>query len=126
MEFIFGGAYQGMEEYAQNMRGASKIVRLDADMREIDFTAADAFNGLELFVLGCVRRGESIVSYFERHSDEWADKMLIGLDFSCGVVPMDAEMRLWREENGRLNNYLAQHAARVARLFCGIPQVIRQ
>ncbi len=126
MIFIFGGAHQGMAEYVRTALGMTNIVHLDADMCEIDFAAAEAFDGLEMFALGCVRRGESVVSYFEQHCAEWAGKALIGLDFSCGVVPMDAEMRLWREENGRLNNYLAQRAARVVRLFCGIPQVIRE
>ena len=51
--------------------------------------------------------------------------MLIGVDFSCGVVPMDAEMRRWRDENGRPNNYLSARAERVVRMFCGLPQVLK-
>ena len=51
--------------------------------------------------------------------------MFIGTDFSCGVVPMDARLRLWREENGRLNNYLAGEAERVVRCVCGIAQGIK-
>ena len=125
MIFVFGGAYQGMEEYAREKLEAANILQLSADMRDIDFSAADAFTGLEQFVLGCVQRGEQAVSYFDRQIDEWSDKIMIGLDFSCGVVPLDAQLRLWREENGRLNNYLAGHAERVVRLFCGIPQELK-
>ena len=51
--------------------------------------------------------------------------MLIGQDFSCGLVPMDAQLRLWREENGRMNNLLAGRAERVVRMFCGIAQVLK-
>ena len=124
MTFLFGGVYQGMEEYARTHMGVESFhIIQDADT-EVDFSSG-AVLGLEKFVLGCVRRGESAVSYFEVHASEWANAVLIGMDFSCGLVPMDAQQRLWREENGRLNNYLAQRADRVVRLFCGLPQVIK-
>jgi len=124
MTFVFGGSYQGMEEYVQANCGAGEIVTLNEDAREIDFSAG-AIAGLERFVLGCVQRGESAKEYFAQHRGEWEDCALIGTDFSCGVVPMDAQLRLWREENGRLNNYLAGEAERVVRCFCGIAQVIK-
>lgn len=124
MVFIFGGAHQGMEDYAREHCGAAEICALREDDREIDFSQR-ALSGLDRFVLGCVRRGESASDYFERHAADWADSVLIGTDFSCGVVPMDAQLRLWREENGRLNNLLAARAARVVRMFCGIAQVLK-
>ena len=126
MTFVFGGAHQGMAEYVRETLNVSDIAVLDGNMCSIDFSKASAFEGIEKFVLGCVRRHENAIDCFEAHKAEWADKVLIGLDFSCGVVPMDAEMRLWREENGRLNNYLAKHAQRVVRLFCGLPQELKK
>jgi len=124
MVFVFGGAYQGMEEYVREACGAECVQALNAACAEIDFSA-QAVSGLEQFVLGCVQRGESAVDYFEKHAGEWAHCALIGMDFSCGVVPVDAQMRLWREENGRLNNYLSGKAQRVVRMFCGLPQVLK-
>ena len=124
MIFVFGGAYQGMEEYAREQCGAKEIVRLSEDDAQIDFSTG-AVAGLERYVLGCVRRGESAREYFENHRDAWKDAVLIGTDFSCGLVPMEAKNRLWREENGRLNNFLAGAAERVVRMFCGIAQVIK-
>ena len=124
MILIFGGAHQGMEEYARKVCGAREIRTVDEESREIDFSTG-AVCGLERFALGCVRRGENAREYFEAHRDEWKDAVLIGTDFSCGLVPMEAENRLWREENGRLNNYLAGEAVRVVRMFCGIAQVIK-
>lgn len=122
MTFIFGGAYQGMEEYAREAYGARRFCMLDEQSREIDFTA-DAVMGLEKYVLGCVRRGEDPRAAFE--DGKYEKCLLIGMDFSCGVVPMDAEMRRWRDENGRLNNYLSARAERVVRMFCGLPQVLK-
>ena len=123
MTFIFGGAYQGMEAQAASL-GAKTIARLNAESTAVDFSA-DAIAGLEMFALGCVRRGESPTAYFDAHRDEWKDKILIGVDLSAGVVPMEAELRLWRDENGRLNNELASQADRVIRMFCGIGQVVK-
>ena len=124
MIFVFGGAHQGLEEYAREQCGADRIVQLSEDDAQIDFSTG-AVAGLERYVLGCVRRGENAREYFEAHRAAWKDAVLRGTDFSCGLVPMEAENRLWREENGRLNNYLAGEAARVVRMFCGIAQVIK-
>lgn len=124
MIFLFGGAHQGMEAYAREQLGAGDLCMLEEDDREIDFSTG-AVAGLEKFVLGCVRRGENAQRYFEGRESEWSDAILIGMDFSCGLVPMDAQLRLWREENGRLNNFLAQRAERVVRMFCGLPQVLK-
>ena len=124
MIFLFGGAYQGMEEYARAELGVEEFERLTEQSREIRFDRG-AVVGLEAFALGCVIRGESAIDYFERHASQWRNAVLIGTDFSCGLVPMDAQQRLWREENGRLNNFLAERAQRVVRLFCGLPQVLK-
>lgn len=124
MVFVFGGAYQGMEEYALHTCGATQILSLTEADHQIDFSSP-AISGLEQFVLGCVKRGESAVEYFSRHRQQWENSILIGLDFSCGLVPMDAQLRLWREENGRLNNYLSGEAERVVRMFCGLAQNIK-
>jgi len=124
MTFIFGGAHQGMEEYVRNELGISEICVLDENTRELDLSKK-AFCGVERFVLGCVRRGENAKEYFESRLGALDGAVLIGVDLSCGVVPMEAEMRFWRDENGRVNNLLAAHARRVVRLFCGIAQVLK-
>ena len=46
-------------------------------------------------------------------------------DISAGVVPMDPEVRRWREENGKFGRYLAENAEAVYRVFCGLEQRIR-
>ena len=51
--------------------------------------------------------------------------ILICDDISCGVVPMDKEVRAWREATGRAINALAAQADRVVRVFCGLPMVLK-
>ena len=55
-----------------------------------------------------------------------SEKILICEDISCGVVPMDAEAREWREAVGRMNAMLASKAERVTRLFCGLPLELKR
>ncbi len=122
MIFVFGGAHQGRGEFVRSL-GYARILEAD-EGGAIDFSAG-AVRGLERWALGCVRRGESPVERFAALEPEWCDCALIGTDFSCGVVPMEPELRRWREENGRLNNYLAARAERVVRMFCGLPQELK-
>lgn len=123
MIFIFGSAYQGMEDYARTHFNAKDIITVSPE-GSCDFSSG-AINGLENFALACVRRGESSVERFEALFEQWKDAILIGLDFSCGLVPMDAETRAWREENGRLNTYLANRSEHTIRMFCGLGQVLK-
>ena len=51
--------------------------------------------------------------------------ILICDEVGCGVVPVDPAQRARREAVGRLCCRLAQRAARVERIFCGLPMVLK-
>ena len=126
MELIIGGAYQGKLAYAKETFSLAQedIFVCSETCTRIDFTKKAVY-GIELFTLACVRAGVSPRAYFEAHRGKWARSVLICTDISCGVVPVDAQLRAWREETGRLLNDLSAGAGRVTRLFCGIAQVIK-
>ena len=50
---------------------------------------------------------------------------VIATETGGGVVPVDARERAAREAAGRLNCLLAEQAAAVVRVFCGIPVLIQ-
>ena len=54
--------------------------------------------------------------------DVLAQFALICRDIFCGVVPMGAENRAWRQKTGRLCQYLSREAEQVSRIFCGLEQ----
>ena len=56
---------------------------------------------------------------------ERADAVVIADDIFCGVVPLEAETRLWREETGRALTALAREADTVTRIFCGLPMRLK-
>ena len=126
MIFIIGGSYQGKREYALEKFGLSDsdVFVCTDEAKEIDFTKR-VIAHIEQFALGCVKRGEEPKNYWQAHMNSLADSILISDDVSCGVVPIDAVIRAWREATGRANNYLAREADQVIRVFCGLGQVIK-
>lgn len=124
MVVIIGGAYQGKADYAKAELGVREIYECTEQTTKPDFSTG-CVSHLERFSLACVRAGlepkEEIVKLLEGHGDT----VLICDDISCGVVPVDAELRAWREATGRMMNELSNRAERVVRLFCGIPQVLK-
>lgn len=115
MILITGGAYQGKTDYAKENYGIT-----DAEI--CDLTQGfdpqkRCYTHLEQYVLSCMRAGTEI-SFPQ-------DCIVICDDISCGVVPMDAEIRAWREQTGRTLNALAAQAERVVRIFCGLELILK-
>lgn len=46
-------------------------------------------------------------------------------EIGCGIVPIDKTDRFWREMTGDACQYLAARAAKVCRVVCGIPMVLK-
>lgn len=115
MDLIIGGAYQGKLDYAKNTFSVKDedICVCVPDM-EPDFTKK-CFVHFENYVLRCLREDCEITS------DLRPDAVIIADDIFCGVVPMDTEVRAWREDTGRVLTALSLKADTVTRLFCGLP-----
>lgn len=132
MHLIFGGAYQGKLDYAkeryqlkdQEIFFCSSVEGECTAGPNIDFTKK-AVDGLEEFVLGCVRCGIEAKDYLEANREEWKDTVFICTDISSGIVPFEKELRAWREMVGRTLMYLGKEAEEVTRIFCGLPQKIK-
>ena len=123
MKLIFGGAFQGKLEYVHKNFDIKTICECN-ETAEPDFSK-DVVCALEKFVLKCVRDGVEAADYFRENKEKWQDKVLILTDVSQGIVPMDAELRAFREMNGRLMLYLASEAEEVIRVFCGIGKKVK-
>jgi len=120
MTLIFGGAYQGKLAYAKQVFGSeAKISRCSEDEETLDFSGT-IITGYHLLVLAQLRNGIDPCAYLEAHWDDLREKVILSDDISCGVVPIDAEMRQWREALGRCLGMLSRKADSVIRVFCGI------
>lgn len=125
MDLITGGAYQGKTEYAKESFALKENDFFDcAEAPEVDFSRR-CINKTERFTLWCARNGMDAAGYFEAHREEWRNSVIICADVSSGVVPLGADMRAWREQNGKLCVYLSARAQTVTRVFCGLPQRLK-
>ena len=125
MDFIIGGAYQGKLACAKR-----KFDLKDEDVFTCTEDAGIAFGArcidkLEEFTLWCVRTGADALEIFRENRDLWENSVLICCDIFCGVVPLGADMRAWREMTGRLCAYLSGEADSVTRVFCGLEQKLK-
>ena len=120
MVLIIGGAYQGKLDYAKETFSIT-----DADV------AICGAEGID-FSKRCIYKIEEFtynhpdpIGYFHAHRSEWQNSILILQDIFCGVVPMGAENRAWRQRTGRLVQYLSREATQVSRIFCGLEQRLK-
>ena len=124
MKLIIGGAYQGKTEYAKKVFSLSDKDIFVCENTEIDFSSP-CIDNLEKFTFACVKSDIDPVEYFKQHSEKWKNSVIICQDIFCGVVPMGAENRKWRQETGRLCQYLSKEAESVVRIFCGLEQKLK-
>ena len=121
MEFIIGGANQGKQDNALKKYNLTENeIFTCTEEHGIEFGARCIYK-IEEFTLWCVRNGKDATEIFKENRNKWADSVLICQDIFCGVVPLGADMRAWRDMTGRLCAYLSEEAASVTRMFCGLP-----
>ena len=125
MYLIIGGAYQGKLEYAKERFGLMNEEISDCYEDEgPDFSKRCLYH-LERYVLFCLRKGIDPAANIKKWHDANGDGVLICEDIFCGLVPVDEELRAWREVAGRLVAWTAENSDGVVRLFCGLPQVLK-
>jgi len=126
MKFIIGGSYQGKLEFARQAFSIEDgdIFLCTEETSAIDFTKG-CIAYIDRYALNRIRAGVEPADAFKANLAQLKDAVIIANDVSSGIVPVDRDLRAWREACGRMNNYLAREADEVWRLFCGLPQRIK-
>ena len=125
MNFIIGGAYQGKLDCAKKKYSVTEEEIFTCTEENGIVFGARCIDKIEEFTLWCVRNEQDATEIFRKHRAGWENSVLICQDIFCGVVPMGADMRAWREMTGRLCAYLSAEAESVTRMFCGLEQVLK-
>jgi len=126
MVLIFGGVYQGKLDYALTRLGLTEDdVYLCSEEDTAMPQGRKIICGLDKWILALIRTDMNVEELTGRFIENCENAVVICNDISCGVVPMDADFRKWREAVGRTLGKLAQSADEVVRLFCGIPTHIK-
>lgn len=113
MILVVGGQGSGKREFVRGLGYA------DVDM-------AESLSGREpvLVDLHRVLRDDNLVP--DAVATEVAGKKVIVCnEVGCGVVPMDASERAWRDRVGRTCARIAGQADTVVRMCCGIPHYLK-
>lgn len=133
MILVTGGAYQGKKKIARDLWQQKKVVQ---DALEPVVVAGDTANIKQLL------QAEIIVQFhlwIRRMAEEGTDPyplvhqifqenpwVILTLDqVGCGVVPIDAFDRKYRETVGRISCLLAEQAKEVYLVTCGIARRIK-
>ena len=120
MILIIGGAYQGKLDFVKKTFDVTTEEIYTCTAGEIDFSSRCIYR-IEEFTYG----HPDPVNFFKANRELWENSILICEDIFCGVVPMNPELRAWRQKTGRLCQYLAKEAKQVSRIFCGLEQRIK-
>lgn len=131
MKLVIGGYAQGKLHYVQqnmiSQREQRKTIILDGTLdvfRKTDGSTV-IVNHLHRYIREQLHQGknpeEAIMTFLGEHPDG----ILICDEIGNGIVPIEAEERIYRERTGRILEHLAAQADEVVRVVCGIGQRIK-
>lgn len=126
MKLMIGGA-------CQNKRQAACEV-WNIELREIIDGASCGFDEIfccravsdfHIFIRRMLAEGKNPAELISKLSAQNPDIMIISDEIGYGIVPMDKDLRAWRECTGRICCEIAACSEEVVRVTAGIPQVIK-
>ena len=124
MVLVFGGAYNGKLDFVKEQFNVSEDDIFYCGVNEIDFSKK-VICGLHKFTYNNILKEINSLQYIKENINLFKDKIIISDEISSGIVPLNKEDRMWREETGRCLQYLSKESSCVYRIFCGIPTIIK-
>ncbi|MBQ8663044.1 MAG: bifunctional adenosylcobinamide kinase/adenosylcobinamide-phosphate guanylyltransferase [Eubacterium sp.] len=130
MKMIIGGAYQGQIEWAQEQyKDINWINGETCEFSEV-FTCQGILN-FHAYMKRILQEEPDIVSesklqiLAERLIEKNPDIIVVSDEIGCGLVPIDAFERQYREQTGRICTELASYSEQVVRVVMGIGTIIK-
>lgn len=108
MVLITGGSFQGKRKFAEQTFPGKEIVE-----------------HFELHIRECLKERKDPKMFTAHYIIRHADAVFLMDEIGCGLVPMEKEERIWREEAGRAGCLLARQAEEVYRVTAGIGMRIK-
>ncbi len=128
VHFILGGRSQGKKEYALSLKDDNSFKVLDLaeeDNSIYDCNDFDIIINLHEWVKHTLKRKEEPLRIIKDMVLLFNEKIITGDEIGCGIVPIDSFERLWRDETGRVYQFICKNADIVDRVFAGIPVRIK-
>lgn len=124
MILVTGGAFQGKLEFAKNLLNMSdeeRPVIVEGELlQEKDAGEADIIAHFHLYIRRLLEEGRDVREAVGKLLLQNPNLILEVTELGCGIVPVDAFDRNYRETVGRICCELAKEAEAVYRVHCGI------
>ncbi|WP_330397838.1 bifunctional adenosylcobinamide kinase/adenosylcobinamide-phosphate guanylyltransferase [Lachnoclostridium sp. An169] len=124
IRLVTGGAYQGKSRYAEKLYPGIEW----ADGATCPLSEAEHCRGMKnfhLFIRRWLLSGDTKERLLAILLEKNGNLAVVFDEIGCGLVPVDAFEREYREAAGRICTGLARSAVRVDRVVCGIGSRIR-
>lgn len=126
MLLITGGAYQGKMEYALTIKKIDKKDVLDGEICEFEeLLEKPMVTQFHLWIKRMLSQEKDVNELVEQIIQRNPEIIILVNELGCGVVPVDAFDRNYREITGRICCRIAKEAKEVHRVMCGIGTVIK-
>lgn len=124
MKLVTGGAYQGKLGYAKDLYpDAAWEDGAECGLQDIE--TCEALDRFHLFVRRWLEAGRTKEELIDTVLEKNSGILLVCDEVGCGLVPVDAFEREYREAVGRICTAFADRADRVDRVVCGIGMRIK-
>lgn len=123
MILVTGGAFQGKTDFVKSNFLYSMIDGENCDFNSVLF--AKCVKNYHLLVKRLIEQGKNPIAFTQRLCRENPRIIVIMNEIGGGIVPIEKEDRIWREQVGRAGCIIAAFSDIVVRLCCGIPTVIK-
>lgn len=121
MDLIIGGAYQGKKHFAFERFGIEESALIDGRLCEYEeLKYAKGIHHLQDYIKRMLLEEREPMDYLLEQVELNQDAVILCNELGCGLVPMDAFDRRYRELVGRIQCELAKRADSVYRVYCGI------
>ncbi|MCR5122588.1 MAG: bifunctional adenosylcobinamide kinase/adenosylcobinamide-phosphate guanylyltransferase [Ruminococcus sp.] len=124
MIFIIGGTAQGKRLFAAECLGMTDF----SDGGKASYEAlmdSEVIVDYHKLVRRLMNDGFDPVTFTENLCSNDKPTAIIMDEVGCGIVPIDKDERIWRENCGRCGCIIAANANTVIRMVCGIPTAIK-
>lgn len=121
MKLIIGGAYQGKKDFTCEQFQMEESTLADGRTCEYDvLKSVKGIHHLQDYIKRMLLEEKDPMSYILEQVRKNEDIVILCNEMGCGLVPMEAFDRRYREMVGRIQCELAKRATCVYRVYCGI------